>query len=148
MGRACYLCLRRSIPSKIYNLLSCPSVVETTSKKRNKQQNPRIAGSQCVLLSTPQLAQVGIQHIRCPSLAPIPLPFTGKCARAGNETRQYLGTGLYRNAHVLRPRGGVKPLPSVVAAMSRFFATGDTDTESSEESSEEEQKPVPQKIVR
>ena len=58
-----------------------------------------------------------------------------------------------QKAHVLRPRGGrgsviVKPLPSVVAAMSRFFATGDTDTESSEENSEEEQKPVPQKTVR
>lgn len=83
-----------------------------------------------------------------PVSPPYPTCFTGKCARAGNETRQYLGTGLYRNAHVLRPRGGVKPLPSVVAAMSRFFATGDTDTESSEESSEEEQKPVPQKTVR
>ena len=32
----------------IHNSPSCPSVVETTNKERNKQQNPRIAGSQSV----------------------------------------------------------------------------------------------------
>jgi len=32
--------------------------------------------------------------------------------------------------------------------MSRFFATGDTDTESSTESSDEEQKPAAPKTVR
>ena len=58
--------------SKIHNLPSCPSVVETTSRKKNKQQNPRIAGSQCVLLSTLQLMTTAIQLCSLVSLVPRP----------------------------------------------------------------------------
>ena len=63
--------------SKIHNLPSCPSVVETTSRKKNKQQNPRIAGSQCVLLSTLQLMTTAIQLC---SLVPHPLTAV-RCTR-------------------------------------------------------------------
>lgn len=74
--------------SKIHNLPSCPSVVETTSRKKNKQQNPRIAGSQCVLLSTPQLMTTAIQLC---SLVPHPLTAV-RCTREKID----LGTGLCR----------------------------------------------------
>ena len=56
--RASHICyvsvylLQHSNNSNIHNSPSCPSVVETTNKERNKQQNPRIAGSQSVLLSS------------------------------------------------------------------------------------------------
>lgn len=74
--------------SKIHNLPSCPSVVETTSRKKNKQQNPRIAGSQCVLLSTLQLMTTAIQLC---SLVPHPLTAV-RCTREKID----LGTGLCR----------------------------------------------------